>query len=70
MESNTREWTERDTQLYNEGVASGLAIDVETGKPMTLDKMRKLAVEFDKVRSYMSDDEFIKGKVISKPFDF
>ncbi len=69
--SNTNsKWIQADTDICDKAIASGLAINAKTGEPLTFGETKKLYVEFDKVRSTMSIDEFLKDKVTTRPFDF
>ena len=62
------QWTERDTEICKQGIASGLAINVNTCKPLTYTELRAFAVQFDKTRDTISALEFLKDKVSSRPF--
>lgn len=63
-------WTDHDTAICERAEASGLAINANTGKPLTLDELRKFAIEYDKIRNQTTVDEFLKAKISSKPFVF
>ena len=64
------DWTDADTEICVRAEASGLAVDASTGNPITFDECKSFAVAFDKIRSSTTVDEFLKGKVNSKPFEF
>ena len=63
-------WQVKDTQICQKAEASGMAINKETGNPITLDELDAFAQEYDKIRNQMSVDEFFKIKMTSKPFEF
>lgn len=63
-------WTPHDTAICVRAEASGMALSAKTGEPLTLQELRALTLQFDKVRSITTVDEFLKGKVNSKPFVF
>lgn len=63
-------WTDHDTSICERAEQSGLAINVKTGKPLTLQELKALVPEFEKIRNSTTVDEFLKGKVSSKPFEF
>lgn len=63
-------WTEADTAICERAEASGLALNADTGKPLTFVELKALAPRYDKVRESITVDEFLKGKVSSKPFEF
>ena len=63
------EWTDRDTEIYEREKSSGLGISLETGKPQTLQELRSLATEFDKVRHFTDIDKFLDDKIKSIPFE-
>lgn len=64
------DWTKEDTAICERAEASGLAVNEKTGNPLTLQELKSLAPEYDKIRSSTTVDVFLKGKVISKPFEF
>lgn len=70
MNQSTRKWTDADTAICDNAIASGLAINANTGKPITFNELEELRSEYDKVRTKITIDEFLKGKTTSKPFDF
>ena len=46
-----------------------MAINRATGKPLTLDELRKMHEEYGKVRGTVDGDEFIKMRTRTEPFD-
>lgn len=63
-------WTDLDTSICERAEASGMAINVKTGQPMTFNELKELAPEYDKIRTITTVDEFLKDKMNSKPFEF
>ena len=63
-------WTDADTAICERAEASGLAINANTGKPLTYSELKTIASQYNNVRSSITVDEFLKGKVNSKPFEF
>lgn len=70
MNQSTSKWTDADTIICEDAEASGLAINVKTGEPITFSELQELGPEYDKVRAKITVDEFLKGKTTSVPFDF
>ncbi len=66
--SQTSDWTEADTKICERAESSGLAINTSTDKPLTLNELKVLSSEYQKVMSNTSVDEFLKDKINSKPF--
>ncbi len=64
------DWTEADTAICERAEASGLALNVGTGNPLTLQELKSLAPEFEKIRDTTTVDVFLKDKISSKPFEF
>ena len=63
-------WTDNDTAICERAEASGVSINKSTGNPMTFAELKALAPEYDKIRSTITVDEFLKDKINSKPFEF
>lgn len=61
-------WTPHDNAVCIKAEDSGMA--VYAGEPLTLDQLDQLAVEYDKVRSHQSIDEFFNKHLTTKPFEF
>ena len=61
-------WTEHDTKMCKDGIQSGLAISVKTGKPLTLHELQSLARDFDVIRNFTSVDNFLEDKIKAVPF--
>ncbi len=61
-------WTKKDTEICERAEKSGLVFNLKTGDYLTIDEMEELAKEYDKVRSKITVDEFLKGKIKSVPF--
>ena len=64
------DWTEADTEICIRAESSGLAINANTGNPLTFSELKTLSSEYHKVRASTDVDEFLKDKINSKPFDF
>ena len=63
------QWTTEDTEFCKAAIAGGLAINRATGKPLTLDELRKMHEEYGKVRGTVDGDEFIRQRTRAEPFD-
>ena len=70
MSQTASDWTEADTKICERAESSGLAINANTNKPLTINELKVLSSEYQKVMSNTSVDEFLKDKINSKPFDF
>lgn len=64
------DWTDADTEICKRAEASGLAVNANTGKPLTYSELKLIASQYNNVRSSITVDEFLKGRVNSKPFEF
>ena len=64
------DWTEADDEICKKAISSGLAINANTGNPLKFSELKILSSEYQKVRSSTTVDEFLKGKISSRPFDF
>ena len=70
MQTIECDWTKEDTAICVKAEKSGMAFNPETNAPLTLDELDILALEYDKVRSTTTVDEFFNEKLNSKPFEF
>ena len=70
MQAIECDWTKEDTAICVKAENSGMAFNPETNAPLTLDELDKFALEYDKVRSTKTVDEFFNEKLNSKPFEF
>ena len=62
-------WTEHDTKMCKDGIQSGRAISLKTGKPLTMYELHCLAKAFDKVRDSTNVDDFMEEHIESIHFD-
>lgn len=63
-------WTQHDTEICERAEASGIAINIKTGKPLSFDELQKFALEFDKVRDRVTIKAFMKDNIVSMPWNF
>ena len=64
------DWTKADTAICDRAESSGLALNANTGNPLTLQELKALAPEYEKIRATTTVDVFLKDKINSKPFEF
>ena len=65
---NEREWSAEDTRICEAAVASGKAVNIATGKPMTFRELESLHEEYGSVRGKIDGEKFIREKVRAVPF--
>ena len=63
------DWTPEDTWFCNEAIASGKAINIATGKPLTFKELQDLHDEYGKVSGSIGAEEFMKARVRAVPFE-
>ena len=65
-----RKWTERDTELCREAIASGMVYNKATGKPLTVAETQAQYDEYAPVRAGLVDYEtFTKDRIEVRPFE-
>ena len=62
-------WSDEDTRICDAAIASGKAISVATGKPMTFKELRALHDEYGRVKGRVDLTSFIRERVRAEPFD-
>lgn len=62
-------WTAEDTKFCRDAIASGKAINMATGRPLTFQELQGLHDEYGKVRGSTSAEAFFKDRVRSVPFE-
>ena len=63
-------WTERDTALCREAIASGKVFNKATGKPLTFAETQAQYDDYEPVRSGLVDYEtFTKDRIEVRPFE-
>ena len=63
-------WTDVDEAICERAESSGLAINTKTGEPLRYSELKTLSSQYQKVKSNVTVDEFLKDKINSKPFGF
>ena len=64
------EWTERDTELCREAIASGMVYNKATGRPLTVAETQAQYDEYAPVRAGLVDYEtFSKDRIEVRPFE-
>lgn len=62
-------WSDEDTRICDAAIASGKAISVATGKPMTFKELQALHDEYGRVGGSVAPASFIRDRVRTEPFD-
>ena len=63
-------WTEMDTALCREAIASGKVFNKATGKPLTFAETQAQYDDYEQVRSGLVDYEtFAKDRIEVRPFE-
>lgn len=61
-------WTAEDTKICEDGIASGLAVHVATGKPVTFEDLQKMHDEYAEVKGTVDGEAFLRERVRRVPF--
>ena len=63
-------WLPRYEEICIKAENSGMAVSKETGSSISFEELDALALEYDKVRSKVTADEFFNDRLTTKPFEF
>lgn len=61
-------WSDEDTRICDAAIASGKAISVATGRPMTFKELQALHDEYGRVRGSVDPEAFVRERVRTEPF--